>query len=273
MGRLHWRAHAERRGPRRRRQHPHVVERLRDGRQLASDRCADGSLRWRPRGRHDLGHGERVRQRRGAERAIPGGRGDVGSADTSSPYSLSLNTTTLSNGTHTLTAVARDTAGNTRTSSNVSITVDNQVPTVALTAPANGASISGTTTVTASASDNVAVQSVEFRVDGAAVATDTSAPYTMSGATSWLADGTHTFSAVARDTAGNTRTSANVTVTVDNNAPSVSIGSPDGRHGGLRHHQPSRRARPTRSACRACSSGWTARTSARPTRAARTRCR
>ena len=151
---------------------------------------------------------------------------DVGAADTSSPYSLSLNTTTLSNGTHTLTAVARDNAGNTRTSSNVSITVDNALPTVAITAPANGASISGTTTVTASASDNVAVQSVEFRVDGAAVATDASAPYTLTGETSWLTDGTHTLSAVARDTAGNTRTSANVTITVDNNAPTVSISAP-----------------------------------------------
>ena len=151
---------------------------------------------------------------------------NVGAADTSSPYSLSLNTTTLTNGTHTLSAVARDTAGNTRASTNVTITVDNQLPAVAISAPVNGARISGTTTVTATASDNVAVQSVEFRVDGTAVATDTSAPYTLSGETSWLADGTHTLSAVARDTAGNTRTSANVSVTVDNNAPNVSITAP-----------------------------------------------
>ena len=151
---------------------------------------------------------------------------NVGAADTSSPYSLSLNTTTLTNGTHTLSAVARDTAGNTRASSNVSITVDNQLPAVSISAPANGARISGTTTVTAAASDNVAVQSVDFRVDGTTVATDSSAPYTLSGETSWLADGSHTLSAVARDTAGNTRTSANVTVTVDNNAPNVSITAP-----------------------------------------------
>jgi hypothetical protein len=150
---------------------------------------------------------------------------NVGSADTTSPYALSLDTTTLSNGSHQLSAVARDAAGNTRTSSNVAITVDNAQPTVAITQPANNATISGTTAVTATASDNVAVQSVAFQVDGATVATDTSAPYTLSAETSWLNDGSHTISAVATDTAGNTRT-ATISVTVDNNAPTVSISSP-----------------------------------------------
>jgi hypothetical protein len=133
----------------------------------------------------------------------------------------------LSSGSHTLTAVARDAAGNTRTSANVTITVDNAAPTVAISAPANGATVSGTMTVNATASDNVAVQNVQFAVDGSVVATDSSAPYTMSGATSWLSDGTHVLSAIARDTAGNTRTSANVTITVDNNAPTaVTITAP-----------------------------------------------
>ena len=77
---------------------------------------------------------------------------NVGAADTSNPYSLSLNTTTLSNGTHTLSAVARDAAGNTRTSANVSVTVDNSLPTVSLTAPAAGALVAGTISLTATAS-------------------------------------------------------------------------------------------------------------------------
>ncbi|HEU0023995.1 MAG TPA: DUF4082 domain-containing protein [Thermoleophilaceae bacterium] len=150
----------------------------------------------------------------------------VGSADTSSPYSLSWDTTGLSNGTHTLSAVARDAAGNTRTAANVSVTVDNSAPNVAITAPAPGATLSGTATVTASASDNVGVESVQFMVDGFTVWTDTTSPYSLSGSTTWLSDGTHTLSAVARDAAGNATTSADVTVTVDNNAPTVSITSP-----------------------------------------------
>jgi hypothetical protein len=50
---------------------------------------------------------------------------NVGSADTTSPYSFSLDTTTLSNGAHSLTAVAVDTSGNQATSIAVSITVSN----------------------------------------------------------------------------------------------------------------------------------------------------
>jgi len=49
-----------------------------------------------------------------------------GAADTTSPYNFSLDTTTLTNANHTLTAVATDTSGNKTTSAGVSITVANQ---------------------------------------------------------------------------------------------------------------------------------------------------
>ena len=54
----------------------------------------------------------------------------LGAEDTASPYGVSWNTTTATNGTHTLTAVARDAAGNTTTSAAVSVTVNNaaQIP-------------------------------------------------------------------------------------------------------------------------------------------------
>ena len=48
--------------------------------------------------------------------------------DTTSPYSLSWNTTTVANGTHTLTARARDADGNTATSAPVTVTVANAAP-------------------------------------------------------------------------------------------------------------------------------------------------
>src|SRR5205807_145466 len=79
-----------------------------------------------------------------------------------SPYSIAWNTTAAANGQHTLTAVARDMSGNTATATAVSVTVNNPVdaapPTVSMTAPANGATVSGSNvTVSATAADDVGV--------------------------------------------------------------------------------------------------------------------
>ncbi len=153
---------------------------------------------------------------------------NLGAEDTAAPYSVSWNTTAAANGSHTITAVARDAAGNTATSASVTVTVNNTVPpppdttppTVSISAPANGATVSGTVTISANASDNVGVAGVQFRVDGANLgAEDTAAPYSVSWNTTAAANGSHTITAVARDAAGNTATSASVTVTVNNTAP------------------------------------------------------
>src|SRR6266446_1326525 len=60
---------------------------------------------------------------------------NLGGEDTSSPYSISWNTTTASNGSHTLTAVARDQLGGQWTSDPVAVTVFNDTtpPTVSIT--------------------------------------------------------------------------------------------------------------------------------------------
>ena len=131
-----------------------------------------------------------------------------------------MNTTAIANGTHTITAVARDAAGNTTTSASVSVTVANAdvtAPTVSVTAPANNATVSGTVTLTATATDNVGVVGVKFRVNGTDVGSeDTTSPYSVAWNTTSLANGTYTITAVARDAAGNTTTSATITVTVAN---------------------------------------------------------
>jgi predicted 3-demethylubiquinone-9 3-methyltransferase (glyoxalase superfamily) len=146
---------------------------------------------------------------------------NLGTADTTSPYSISWNTATTANGSHTLTAVARDAAGNVTTSAGVTITVSNAIdstaPSVTMTAPAQGATVSGSITVSASASDNVGVANVQFKLDGANLgALDTSAPYAFSWSTTTVSNGVHTLTAVARDAAGNQTTSAIVSVTVSN---------------------------------------------------------
>jgi len=145
----------------------------------------------------------------------------LGAEDTSTPYSVVWNTLTAANGAHTLTAVARDAAGNTTASAGVTVTVANDTtpPAVAISAPLAAATVSGSITITATASDNVAVVGVQFRVDGAALgAEDTTAPYSIAWNTTAASNGTHTLTAVARDAAGNRTTSAAATVDVENSA-------------------------------------------------------
>jgi hypothetical protein len=49
---------------------------------------------------------------------------NLGTEDTSAPYSVSWDTTTIGNGSHTLTAVARDAAGYNKTSAAVAVQVN-----------------------------------------------------------------------------------------------------------------------------------------------------
>jgi len=95
-------------------------------------------------------------------------------------------------------------------------TGDTTAPTVSVTAPANGATVSGTTTISASASDNVGVSSVEFYVDSVLKGTDTSSPYSYSWSTTSYSNGAHSIYAKAKDAAGNTGTSSIILVTVSN---------------------------------------------------------
>src|SRR5262249_8225725 len=145
---------------------------------------------------------------------------NLGAEATTSPYSLSWNTTTASNGLHTVTAVARDAAGNTATAAAVTVTVFNDTtpPSVSITAPADGATGSPTTTISAHASDNVAVVGVQFKLDGANLGAEVmTIPYSISWDTRTAGNASHTLTAVARDAAGNTATAPAVTVTVANN--------------------------------------------------------
>jgi hypothetical protein len=92
---------------------------------------------------------------------------------------------------------------------------DNLPPSVTVTAPGNGAALSGTVTVQATATDNVGVVRTVLQVDGSTRATDTLPPYQWSLDTTTIANGTHTITVLAYDAAGNVG-SASVTVTVQN---------------------------------------------------------
>ena len=166
---------------------------------------------------------------------------NLGSEDTTSAYKVSWNSTTAANGTHTLSAVARDAAGNTRTVSrtvsvaNGTTPADTTGPTVAITAPAGGSTISGVVTETATAVDPPAtangtnIAKVEFVHDGALTLTDTVAPYSCTLDTRTLGNGRHTLTVRAYDKAGSVNSaSASVTFTVSNTGDTTPPSVPTG---------------------------------------------
>jgi hypothetical protein len=97
---------------------------------------------------------------------------------------------------------------------------DTTAPTASVTSPANGVTVSGNVTVSASASDNVGVTRVEFLLDASVVGTATSSPYSFPWNTTTVANGTHMLQTTAYDAAGNFGLSAAVTVTVSNQVAS-----------------------------------------------------
>jgi len=95
-------------------------------------------------------------------------------------------------------------------------TPDTTPPAVSITAPANGSTVSGTVTISANATDNVGVAQVDFLVDGVVKGSDTSSPYSFAWDSTAAANGSHSLTARAADGAGNSATSAAVSVTVSN---------------------------------------------------------
>jgi len=95
--------------------------------------------------------------------------------------------------------------------------LDDVAPTVSITYPHNGDTVSGTITVTATALDNHKVAGVQFKVDGANLGAEvTLPPYQVNWDTTMTANGSHQLTAVARDPAGNITTSSIVKVKVSN---------------------------------------------------------
>jgi hypothetical protein len=136
-------------------------------------------------------------------------------------WSVSWNTTTTADGAHTIKATATDTVGQTANHT-IDVTVDNvdSPPSVTITSPANGATVAGTVTITANASDDRGVTQVQFFDGIIGIGTDTNGAdgWSVSWDTRTALNGSHQLTARASDTAGNTTTSAPVQVTVANSA-------------------------------------------------------
>ena len=93
---------------------------------------------------------------------------------------------------------------------------DTTPPTTSITSPGNGATVSGTISVTANASDNVGVTRVELYRDNVLIGTDTSSPYEFAWNTTTVSNGGHALQTKAYDAATNVGSSAVVNVTVSN---------------------------------------------------------
>jgi subtilisin family serine protease len=100
-------------------------------------------------------------------------------------------------------------------------TVDNP-PSVTITSPLDGATVSDTVAVTATASDDNGVTQVEFFVDDVSIGIDSNGSdgWSASWDTTGYSDSGHTVKATATDSIGQTATDS-VTVTVDNSGGTI----------------------------------------------------
>ncbi len=150
------------------------------------------------------------------------------------------NTGLLSGTSYSYRVRATDAAGNLSAYSNIASATtttvpDTTPPTASITSPTGG-NVSGTVTVSVSASDNVGVTHVDLLVNGEPAGSDTSAPYQFSWNSASVPNGAAQLKAIAYDAAGNLAQSAIVTVNVanavspptDTTPPTVSMLSPTG---------------------------------------------
>jgi hypothetical protein len=149
--------------------------------------------------------------------------------DMTAPYSLSWNTTLVPNGSHTLTARAYDGFDNPSSSAPVTVSIDNDktAPSVSITSPASGTTVSGSVGISVEATDNVGVTNVSFYVDNLYLGADSSAPYSIPWDTRQSTNGPHTLTVHADDAVGN-RKSTSISLTSSNDlvAPTVRLTSP-----------------------------------------------
>ena len=179
------------------------------------------TLQWAANSESDLA-GYRVYQ--GTTAGVYGQYIDVGKVTT---HTIS----SLQNGqTYYFSLTAYDLSGNeSAPSSEVSKNFadpspDITPPSISLTSPTTGTTLSGTVTIAASATDNIGVAGVQFQINGTNFgAEDTTSPFSISWDTTGVAPGQYNLTAIARDAAGNTTNSAPSTVDISSPLSILSV--------------------------------------------------
>jgi len=134
-------------------------------------------------------------------------------------WSILWNSASVEDGSHTLSATATNSLGETG-SADVVVNVDNVAdpPVVIITSPADGATVSGqSVSITADASSTAGVTQVEFLIDGTSIGVDSTAAdgWSILWDSTTVEDGSYTLTATA--TAGDEQTASHsINVTVDN---------------------------------------------------------
>ena len=155
------------------------------------------------------------------------------------PYQLTTDTTLMGNGGHKIFAVTRITSGKSSSSPQLTVEVQNTVTvsppaittdplTLSLTAPLQGATISGSSVVlSAAVTSNTGVNGVTFfRDDWIQMGTAAAAPFAISFDSTTLANGGHTFFATATTAAGATSASSVTSVQIQNSITSPPVLAP-----------------------------------------------
>jgi chitodextrinase len=143
---------------------------------------------------------------------------NIGAEVTTPPYTVTANTTAWAAGTHTLTAVARDVAGNVTTSAAVTVTKgaatpDTAAPSVPIGLTATYIAPNQVRLAWNASTDNVAVTGYYIYVNDAPLTTTTATTFTVNGA---VAGTTYTYRVSAYDAVPNhsTWTASPVAITV-----------------------------------------------------------
>jgi len=160
--------------------------------------------------------------------SIPFSASDPGHPAEAITFQCGIDTTTLTDctsplafsglslGQHTLTVVATDAAANSSAPASFAFTVETTPPTVHIDSGPDGTWVASATYAFSGTDESSAV-TYQCAIDGGA-ATACTSPATYTG----LTQGTHTFSVVAADVAGNTSTPDSRTFRYDAAAPAVS---------------------------------------------------
>src|SRR5260221_332445 len=160
--------------------------------------------------------------------------GNLIGSDSAAPYSVSWNTTSTNNGSHTLTAVATDILGVRWNSAPVTVTVSNgpppdtTPPSVPTGLTANAVSSSQINLSWTASSDNVGVSGYRVFRNGTQIATTSATSFANTGLSPST---TYTYAVAAFDAAGNlsaqsSPASATTPAAPDTTPPTVSITSP-----------------------------------------------
>lgn len=174
---------------------------------------------------------------RGVTRVVFRVDGTALNTESDAPWNCNFTSTSVADGSHTLTATAYDGAGNSRSASQAIVVAngtppapvpdpapapsppgDSTPPSVNWQAPTSGVTISGQIEGSAcevSATDSNGIQSVVFKVDGTTLNTESDAPWNCRFDSTKVVSGSHTLTATAYDPTGNSQ-SVSRTVTVAN---------------------------------------------------------